>query len=73
MKANKDPVFGWPGSITRFSWSTTKDLLEKKGDCAKVEWAEEEDEEGGDVRGYFGGGGVGQVGGWYGRSVGMDF
>jgi hypothetical protein len=51
-----------------------KDLLEKKGDCARVEWAEDDDDGNSNIMGYFGGTGTtGQVGGWYGRSVGLDF
>ncbi|RPA84847.1 hypothetical protein BJ508DRAFT_236094 [Ascobolus immersus RN42] len=73
LKRNKDPVFGWPGSIARFSWSTTKDLLEKKGGVP-VEWAEEDEEGNGNIVGYFGGGKqAGVVGGWFGRSCGVDF
>jgi len=35
LESNIDPVFGFP-NIARFSWSTVKNLLEKKG--ARVEW-----------------------------------
>jgi ribonuclease H2 subunit A len=42
LKQNKDPVFGW-GNECRFSWSTTKELLETKSDF-KVDWPDAEDD-----------------------------
>ncbi|KAF1353367.1 ribonuclease H-like domain-containing protein [Delphinella strobiligena] len=44
LKQNIDPLFGW-GTECRFSWSTTKDLLDSKLG-AKVTWpaADEEDD-----------------------------
>jgi len=44
LKQNMDPLFGW-GTECRFSWATTKDLLESKN-AAKVTWpvADPEDE-----------------------------
>lgn len=37
LKSNMDPLFGW-GNECRFSWGTAKDLLEAKGNAAKVDW-----------------------------------
>ena len=39
-----DPVFGW-GNECRFSWGTIKELLEAKGQVAKVDWPVLDDEE----------------------------
>lgn len=36
-----DPVFGYPGAV-RFSWATTRKLLEEHS--AIVEWEDDEDE-----------------------------
>jgi ribonuclease H2 subunit A len=38
LRKHLDAVFGWP-SVMRFSWSTSKDMLEK--DATPVEWEEE--------------------------------
>lgn len=43
LKQNMDPLFGW-GTECRFSWSTTKDLLESK-QAAKVVWPIPDDDE----------------------------
>jgi ribonuclease H2 subunit A len=55
MKRNMDPVFGW-GNECRFSWGTTKDLLETKGAAAAVAvtWPAIEDDENSRVTDYFG-------------------
>ncbi|KAF9701632.1 hypothetical protein EKO04_000222 [Ascochyta lentis] len=42
LKANMDPVFGW-GNECRFSWATTKELLEGKKAGLSVDWPVEED------------------------------
>lgn len=44
LKDNMDPVFGWANEC-RFSWGTIKDLLEAKGQVAKVDWPVPDDEE----------------------------
>lgn len=44
LRRNLDPVFGW-GSECRFSWGTAKEMLELKGG-ARVDWPDEEEEEG---------------------------
>ncbi|KAI9815722.1 MAG: hypothetical protein M1827_002118 [Pycnora praestabilis] len=44
MKRNMDPVFGW-STECRFSWLPAMDLLEGKGDGAKVQWPTREDTE----------------------------
>lgn len=48
LKRNMDPLFGW-GAECRFSWSTTKDLLDAKP-CAKVVWPANDDDEGRNMR-----------------------
>jgi len=44
LKSNMDPIFGW-GNECRFSWATTKDLLEAKGSGTKVDWPSPDGEE----------------------------
>ena len=44
LKEHMDPLFGW-GNECRFSWSTTKDLLEAKATAIKVEWPLMDEEE----------------------------
>ncbi|CAN6632805.1 ribonuclease H2 subunit A [Trichomonascus vanleenenianus] len=39
LKSNVDPVFGW-SKVVRFSWQTTKDVLEKHNGV-EVEWADD--------------------------------
>lgn len=52
LRANTDHVFGFP-SLARFSWSTSKDLLEEVS--AEVEWEEEDSEKvGASIVGFFG-------------------
>ncbi len=52
MKRNMDPVFGW-GNECRFSWGTTKDILDTKGAAAPVTWPVEEGEETGRLTDFF--------------------
>lgn len=52
MKRNMDPIFGW-GSECRFSWGTSKDMLELKGGAATVTWPVEEDDETSRLTDYF--------------------
>lgn len=79
LRGSMDPVFGWSPAMTRFSWSTAKDLLEGgKGKAVgvTVEWAEDLEDGEQAIMGWMGDGGGGKgVGGWYGRStnVKMDF
>jgi ribonuclease H2 subunit A len=40
---NKDPVFGYPSDLCRFSWSTVSKNL---NDDVKVEWSDDEENEG---------------------------
>lgn len=82
LKANRDPVFGW-GMECRFSWGTAKSLLEgdsslgvPEGGCG-VLWAEEEEEEGDDMKlmQFFGARGEEQrdeLGEWFGQRVGEE-
>ena len=44
LKENMNPLFGW-GAECRFSWGTVKDLLEAKGQAAKVDWPTLEENE----------------------------
>jgi ribonuclease H2 subunit A len=75
LKSNKDPVFGWPGSIARFSWGTAKELLENKGAEIKVAWAEEPEDGDQNITAFFGGDSGGAMAQWYGKnaSAGIDF
>jgi hypothetical protein len=45
LQTATEPVFGFPNLI-RFSWSTTRELLEKSGAC-KVRWACDDEDTGG--------------------------
>ena len=53
LSSTQQVVFGYP-SIVRFSWSTTREALEKSGAC-KVEWECDEDQSlgGADIKNYF--------------------
>lgn len=52
LKSNMDSMFGW-GSECRFSWGTTKDLLEAKGSATKVDWPVDDDGSGMRVTDFF--------------------
>ncbi|KAK9240340.1 ribonuclease HII-domain-containing protein [Lipomyces kononenkoae] len=41
LKDSLDPIFGW-GPVVRFSWQTSKDLLEKNKAAIKVDWDDQE-------------------------------
>ncbi|QSZ34128.1 hypothetical protein DSL72_005716 [Monilinia vaccinii-corymbosi] len=74
LKRNMDPIFGW-GSECRFSWGTTKDLLESKGIAAKVDWPIEEDDETSRLTDFFSADkdkDTDELGTWFGSSVGTD-
>ncbi|KAL5349381.1 hypothetical protein ACLOAV_005672 [Pseudogymnoascus australis] len=78
LKRNIDPVFGW-GPECRFSWSTTKDLLEdNKSMAVNVDWPVEEDEETHRVTDYFSADGEkeqkadDELGNWFGRKAGVE-
>ncbi|PQE03168.1 Ribonuclease H2 subunit A protein [Rutstroemia sp. NJR-2017a BBW] len=74
LKRNMDPVFGW-GSECRFSWSTTKDLLELKSVAAKVDWPIEEDDETSRLTDFFSAEkdkDTDELGTWYGSTVGTE-
>ena len=69
LKRGIDPVFGWDGRVVRFSWRTVRDMLEGKGAKGfEADWPEDDDGEA-KITGFFGGGGEGQLVGWYGKSV----
>lgn len=40
-----DKVFGWDTDEVRYSWATTRELLEKAKDCVKVNWHEDDTED----------------------------
>lgn len=42
LKRSMHPVFGFP-TLVRFSWSTTRDLLEREG-AAEVKWECDDDD-----------------------------
>ncbi|KFX87378.1 hypothetical protein V490_08294 [Pseudogymnoascus sp. VKM F-3557] len=78
LKRNIDPVFGW-GPECRFSWSTTKDLLEdNKSMAVNVDWPVEEDEETHRVTDYFSADSGkeqkadDELGNWFGRKAGVE-
>lgn len=78
LKRNIDPVFGW-GPECRFSWSTTKDLLEdNKAMAVNVDWPAEEDEETHRVTDYFSADSGkeqkedNELGNWFGRKAGVE-
>lgn len=43
LKGNMHPVFGW-GNVSRYSWSTAKDLLETKGAPCLAAWPEPDEQ-----------------------------
>jgi ribonuclease H2 subunit A len=77
MKRNMDPVFGW-GNECRFSWGTTKDMMDVKGAAAVVQWPVEEDEETSRLTDFFSADGDGEKGqnddlaNWFGSSVSAE-
>ncbi|KAF2837124.1 hypothetical protein M501DRAFT_1007003 [Patellaria atrata CBS 101060] len=52
LKQNIDPVFGW-GSECRFSWGTSKDILEGKGSDLRVDWPDMDDDNGTKMTDFF--------------------
>lgn len=44
MKGSLHPLFGW-GPECRFSWGTTKDMLDRKGVSADITWPEPDDDD----------------------------
>jgi len=77
MKRNIDPVFGW-GNECRFSWGTTKDMLDVKGVAADVTWPVADDDETSRLTDYFGADGDDRKGegdelvNWFGSSVSAE-
>ena len=76
MKRNMDPIFGW-GNECRFSWGTTKDMLDVKGATAAVTWPVVDDDETSRLTDYFGADGDGKMEGdelanWFGSSVSAE-
>jgi ribonuclease H2 subunit A len=77
LKREMDPVFGWNAEMTRFSWSTTKDMLEggkeTKASGVAVDWPEDLDDGDQLITGFWGADGGSAITGWYGRSVHNEF
>lgn len=75
LKGNMHPVFGW-GPECRFSWGTSKDMLEGKGQGVKVEWPAEDDGETTRLTDFFSSGDMDteatELGSWYGSSAGLE-
>ncbi|SPO03935.1 probable 35 kDa ribonuclease H [Cephalotrichum gorgonifer] len=75
LRGNMHPVFGW-GPECRFSWGTSKDLLEGKSGV-KVEWPADEDAETTRVTDFFVAGAVAgeaadEMGTWFGSPAGLE-
>lgn len=45
LKTNMDPIFGW-GNECRFSWGTAKELVEAKNKDVRIDWPDDEDDDG---------------------------
>ncbi|KAK7980719.1 Cytochrome P450 monooxygenase [Apiospora arundinis] len=73
LKQNMHPLFGW-GPECRFSWGTSKDMLESKG--VKVEWPLDEDEGTSRVTDFFVEGNrekdSDELGTWFGTPAGLE-
>lgn len=73
LKKNMDPLFGW-GNECRFSWSTSKELLEKKPG-ANVTWPVDEDDDNTKLSSFFvyaaeeADAGEDELSTWFGRRV----
>ena len=75
LRQTIDPVFGWDGRITRFSWRTVRDMMEgKTAKAAEADWPDDDDEDGAQkITGFFGAGAGAGMAGWYGKPVQSDF
>lgn len=79
LKREMDPVFGWDAGMTRFSWSTARDMLEgggAKGAKAigvTVDWPEEVEDGDQLITGFWGADGGKGISGWYGKNVHNEF
>jgi ribonuclease H2 subunit A len=76
LKGNLHPVFGW-GPECRFSWGTTKDMLEAKGAGVKVEWPELDDGDTHKLSDYFSAPNAqdddaNELGNWFGTPAGLE-
>ena len=72
LKENIDPIFGW-GNETRFSWGTSKELLENNELVIEHVWLQSEPETTTGLDDYFAADGFNpktvSVSNWYGQSV----
>lgn len=79
LKGHMDPLFGW-GNECRFSWGTSKNLLEVKGAGSKVDWPTADDDDGAmRVMDFFVSGPaegrqelIGELAGWFGKPATAD-
>ncbi|KAI1162631.1 ribonuclease H2 subunit A [Nemania serpens] len=75
LRQNMHPVFGW-GPECRFSWGTSKDMLEARGGV-KVEWPADDDESTSRVTDFFVADGdrekdADELGTWFGTPAGLE-
>ncbi|KAJ4199677.1 hypothetical protein NW767_008096 [Fusarium falciforme] len=75
MKNSMHPLFGW-GHECRFSWGTSKDMLEGKANGVKVEWPLEDDGETSRVTDFFTTADKdkesSELGNWFGTPAGLE-
>src|SRR5579871_577240 len=64
-----DKVFGWSTDEVRYSWATTRELLEKNKDGVRVDWHEDESQGMSSITSFFGDTGKTASSRWYGPSV----
>jgi len=64
-----DKVFGWSSDEVRYSWSTTRELLEKSKDCVKVDWHDDDMQGMASITSFFGDTGKTASSRWYGPNV----
>jgi len=64
-----DKVFGWSSDEVRYSWSTTRELLEKSKDCVKVDWHDDDTQGMASITSFFGDTGKTASSRWYGPNV----
>ena len=76
LKEYMDPIFGW-GNECRFSWSTSKDMLQCSGNAVQVDWPVDDEDQGMRVTEFFAArnqdsqehDGCTELANWFGRPV----
>ena len=71
-----DPIFGW-GSVCRFSWDTTKKMLEAHSHAPKVDWPVEGEDDSTKITNFLmttndkeiEPGEIDELSGWFGRRI----